>query len=147
MPIPTTAREFFSSSSNYVAAKCVSSFSSSSSSSPSVSVADTVEWDEHTLSAEVEDSGDDFVSDEDVKSSIPIRAYFVSTSVDLKSLVLDECSLFSTPTPAETTPHHRLFNQMVELVLEEKDVGVWIYRGEGGLNIVLAYSWSSPNFV
>ncbi|KAI3523835.1 hypothetical protein L1887_02276 [Cichorium endivia] len=36
---------------------------------------------------------------------------------------------------------------MVELVLEEKDAGDWIYRGEGGLNIVLAYSGSSPNFI
>ncbi|KAI3500584.1 hypothetical protein L1887_36408 [Cichorium endivia] len=35
---------------------------------------------------------------------------------------------------------------MVELVLEEKDAGIWIYRGEGGLNIVLAYIGSSPNF-
>ncbi|KAI3517297.1 hypothetical protein L1887_16511 [Cichorium endivia] len=101
-PIPTTAREFFSSSSNYVAAKCVSSFSSSSSSSPSVSVADTVEWDEHTVCAEVEDSGDDFVSDEDVKPSIPIRAYFVSTSVDLKSLVEQNRSNYIQPTSRMT---------------------------------------------
>ncbi|KAL7594363.1 hypothetical protein Lser_V15G29883 [Lactuca serriola] len=36
---------------------------------------------------------------------------------------------------------------MVELVLEEKDAGDWIYRGEGGLNIVLAYKGSSPNFI
>ncbi|XP_071704871.1 inositol-pentakisphosphate 2-kinase-like [Rutidosis leptorrhynchoides] len=37
-------------------------------------------------------------------------------------------------------------DQMVELILEAKDAADWIYRGEGGLNIVLAYNGSSPNF-
>ncbi|KAJ0548763.1 putative inositol-pentakisphosphate 2-kinase [Helianthus annuus] len=36
---------------------------------------------------------------------------------------------------------------MVELVVEAKDAADWIYRGEGGLNIVLAYAGSSPNFI
>lgn len=67
-----------------------------------MSVADTVEWDEHTVCAEVEDSGDDFVSDEDVKPSIPIRAYFVSTSVDLKSLVEQNRSNYIQPTSRMT---------------------------------------------
>ncbi|KAI3825493.1 hypothetical protein L1987_06983 [Smallanthus sonchifolius] len=35
---------------------------------------------------------------------------------------------------------------MVEFILEAKDAADWIYRGEGGLNIVLAYNGSSPNF-
>ncbi|KAK1407974.1 hypothetical protein QVD17_39602 [Tagetes erecta] len=37
--------------------------------------------------------------------------------------------------------------KMVELVLEATDATDWIYRGEGGLNIVLAYIGSSPNFI
>nr|XP_043613161.1 inositol-pentakisphosphate 2-kinase-like [Erigeron canadensis] len=36
---------------------------------------------------------------------------------------------------------------MVGMVLEAKDAGDWVYRGEGGLNIVLAYKGSSPNFI
>ncbi|MFS7962660.1 putative inositol-pentakisphosphate 2-kinase [Helianthus anomalus] len=36
---------------------------------------------------------------------------------------------------------------MVELVVEAKDAADWIYRGEGGLNIVLAYAGSSPKFI
>ncbi|KAK9075599.1 hypothetical protein SSX86_003925 [Deinandra increscens subsp. villosa] len=36
---------------------------------------------------------------------------------------------------------------MVEFVLEAKDAPDWIYRGEGGLNIVLAYNGSSPTFI
>ncbi|KAI3717650.1 hypothetical protein L1987_69404 [Smallanthus sonchifolius] len=35
---------------------------------------------------------------------------------------------------------------MVAFILEAKDAADWIYRGEGGLNIVLAYNGSSPNF-
>ncbi|KAI7755417.1 hypothetical protein M8C21_027724, partial [Ambrosia artemisiifolia] len=38
--------------------------------------------------------------------------------------------------------------EMVELVLQPKDASDWVnYRGEGGLNIVLAYNGSSPNFI
>lgn len=32
----------------------------------------------------------------------------------------------------------------MELILEEKDAGDWSYRGEGAVNLVLAYSGSSP---
>ncbi|KAJ4963463.1 hypothetical protein NE237_023402 [Protea cynaroides] len=35
----------------------------------------------------------------------------------------------------------------MEVVLEEKDVADWIYRGEGAANLVLAYTGSSPDFV
>lgn len=34
----------------------------------------------------------------------------------------------------------------MELMLEEKDASDWIYRGEGAVNLVLAYSGSSPAF-
>ncbi|ESQ44797.1 hypothetical protein EUTSA_v10003206mg [Eutrema salsugineum] len=33
------------------------------------------------------------------------------------------------------------------MILEEKDASDWIYRGEGGANLVLAYTGSSPLFV
>lgn len=33
------------------------------------------------------------------------------------------------------------------MILEEKDASDWIYRGEGGANLVLAYAGSSPLFV
>ncbi|KAI4339894.1 hypothetical protein MLD38_024779 [Melastoma candidum] len=36
---------------------------------------------------------------------------------------------------------------MEMLVLDEKDAGHWVYRGEGGANIVLSYTGSSPLFV
>lgn len=32
-------------------------------------------------------------------------------------------------------------------VLEQKDAGDWVYRGEGAFNIVLAYNGCSPNFI
>jgi len=35
----------------------------------------------------------------------------------------------------------------MEMILEEKDASDWIYRGEGGANLVLAYAGSSPLFV
>ncbi|KAJ4964310.1 hypothetical protein NE237_024249 [Protea cynaroides] len=37
--------------------------------------------------------------------------------------------------------------ESMEVVLEEKDVADWIYRGEGAANLVLAYTGSSPDFV
>ena len=35
----------------------------------------------------------------------------------------------------------------MEMVLEEKDASDWTYRGEGAVNLVLAYSGSSSSFV
>ncbi|KAI3788741.1 hypothetical protein L2E82_01514 [Cichorium intybus] len=37
--------------------------------------------------------------------------------------------------------------RMTELILEAKDAGDWIYRGEGAANLILAYNGSSPDFV
>ncbi|XP_056693308.1 inositol-pentakisphosphate 2-kinase isoform X2 [Spinacia oleracea] len=34
----------------------------------------------------------------------------------------------------------------MEIILEEKDAGDWSYRGEGAVNLVLAYTGSSPTF-
>ncbi|KAK9064138.1 hypothetical protein SSX86_018010 [Deinandra increscens subsp. villosa] len=98
--IATPAREFIGFSPN---AKCISSFSSSPSpSSPSVSVADTMEWDEPANKVEEEDSGDDDVIDEDVKPSIPVRAYFFSTSVNLKELTDQNRSNYIQPNSRMT---------------------------------------------
>ncbi|XP_071732863.1 protein RETARDED ROOT GROWTH-LIKE-like [Rutidosis leptorrhynchoides] len=97
-PITTTVREFFRSSSSFVKAKCISSFST-----PSVSVADTVERDQTVPETAVDvDSGDDCAIDEDVKPSIPVKAYFVSTSVDLKSLEKMNKSNYVQPTSRMT---------------------------------------------
>ncbi|KVI09754.1 Protein of unknown function DUF155 [Cynara cardunculus var. scolymus] len=100
-PIAPTGRGYLGSSSNSIVAKCFS-YSSSSSSSPSVSVADTMEWHEPAACAEVDDSYNDDVSEEDLKPSIPVRAYFFSTSVDLRSLVDQNKSNFIPPTSRMT---------------------------------------------
>ncbi|KAJ9567159.1 LOW QUALITY PROTEIN: hypothetical protein OSB04_003125, partial [Centaurea solstitialis] len=36
---------------------------------------------------------------------------------------------------------------MTDLILEAKDAGDWIYRGEGAANLILSYTGSSPPFV
>ncbi|GMI82538.1 hypothetical protein like AT1G22100 [Hibiscus trionum] len=36
---------------------------------------------------------------------------------------------------------------MEEVILEQKDAGDWIYRGEGAANLILAYTGSSPAFI
>jgi len=33
------------------------------------------------------------------------------------------------------------------LTLKEEDAAHWVYRGEGAVNLVLAYAGSSPSFV
>jgi len=33
------------------------------------------------------------------------------------------------------------------LTLKEEDAADWVYRGEGAVNLVLAYAGSSPSFV
>lgn len=52
--------------------------------------------------AEVEDSGDDSVIDEDVKPSIPVKAIFYSTSVNLKTLMDENRSNYVQPTSRMT---------------------------------------------
>ncbi|KAF5794776.1 hypothetical protein HanRHA438_Chr08g0343331 [Helianthus annuus] len=93
-PIVPPVREFFGFSPNAVISKCISSVSSSSSSAPSV--ADAVEVDEKG-----EESGDEVV-DEDVKPSIPVRAYFFSTSVNLKELMDQNRPNYIQPTSRMT---------------------------------------------
>ncbi|KAA8539365.1 hypothetical protein F0562_026057 [Nyssa sinensis] len=67
----------FGSDWNFVAGKCISSISS----------AHTLEWNEPVACSEVGDGNNGGVSEEGTKHSIPVRAYFFSTSVDLRSLV------------------------------------------------------------
>ncbi|GKC82461.1 hypothetical protein Tco_1138178 [Tanacetum coccineum] len=74
------AREFHAPRLSSVLAKCVSTFSTSK--SPSMSVADTVEWEEAVLEGKSESDG---VVDEDVKGSIPVRAYFFSTRYNISN--------------------------------------------------------------
>lgn len=33
------------------------------------------------------------------------------------------------------------------VILDQKDAADWVYRGEGAVNLVLAYTGSSPAFV
>ncbi|KAD4385551.1 hypothetical protein E3N88_25720 [Mikania micrantha] len=40
-----------------------------------------------------------------------------------------------------------MYSRMAELILEAKDAGDWIYRGEGAANLILSYTGSSPCFV
>ncbi|KAK1409514.1 hypothetical protein QVD17_36040 [Tagetes erecta] len=83
------------SSSSSIVARCSSHLSSPS-------VVDTMELHEPVAWDEADDSFDDGVSDEDVKLSIPVRAYFFSTSVDLKSLVEQNRRNFIPPTSRMT---------------------------------------------
>ncbi|KAK6933278.1 protein of unknown function DUF155 [Dillenia turbinata] len=69
----------------------------------SVSPAHTVEWNESPLAcSEVGDGNCDDVTDNDAKTSIPVRAYFFSTSVDLRSLVEQNKPNFIPPTSRMT---------------------------------------------
>ncbi|XP_023740187.1 protein RETARDED ROOT GROWTH-LIKE [Lactuca sativa] len=99
--IELTGCGYFGYSSTSKAARCFSYFSSSSS-SPSVSVANTTEWHEPIAVTEVGDSYNDGVTEEDLKPSIPVRAYFFSTSVDLRSLVDQNKPNFIPPTSRMT---------------------------------------------
>ncbi|KAI3721329.1 hypothetical protein L2E82_32338 [Cichorium intybus] len=100
-PIALTGSGNFGSSLNSTIVRRFSYFSSSSA-SPSVSVADTVEWHEPIACAEVDDPYNDGVTEEDLKPSIPVRAYFFSTSVDLRSLV-DQYKPNFIPTTSRMT--------------------------------------------
>ncbi|KAL1368050.1 hypothetical protein HN51_022152 [Arachis hypogaea] len=70
----------------------------SSSSSPSLP---TLDWNDAVLCSEVGDGRDGSV-EKDSKTSIPVRAFFFSTSVDLKSLVERNKPNFVTPSSRMT---------------------------------------------
>ncbi|PSS32848.1 Sporulation protein [Actinidia chinensis var. chinensis] len=64
--------------------------------------ANTLEWNEPISCLEVGDRDDGGVIEEDSKPSIPVRAYFFSTSVDLRSLVEQNKPNFIPPTSRMT---------------------------------------------
>lgn len=76
---------------NFVVVRCVSSAS-----------AKTLEWNEPVSCTEVNDCNKGPVSEEDTKPSIPVRAFFFSTSVDLRSLVEQNRPNFIPPTSRMT---------------------------------------------
>ncbi|XP_059628245.1 protein RETARDED ROOT GROWTH-LIKE-like [Cornus florida] len=82
----------FGSDSSFVVAKCISTISS----------ANTVDWNEPVSCSEVGDGSNGGVSEEDIRASIPVRAYFFSTSVDLRSLVEQNRLYFIPPTSRMT---------------------------------------------
>ncbi|XP_057462490.1 protein RETARDED ROOT GROWTH-LIKE-like [Actinidia eriantha] len=67
-----------------------------------VTSATTLEWNEPISRSEVGDRDDEGVTDEDSKPSIPVRAYFFSTSVDLRTLVEQNKPNFIPPTSRMT---------------------------------------------
>uniref|UniRef100_A0A5B6YJR0 Putative sporulation protein RMD1 n=1 Tax=Davidia involucrata TaxID=16924 RepID=A0A5B6YJR0_DAVIN len=77
---------------SFVVAKCISSISS----------AHTLEWNEPVAGSEVGDGNNGGVGEEDTKLSIPVRAFFFSTSVDLRSLVERNKLNFIPPTSRMT---------------------------------------------
>lgn len=72
-------------------AKCISSISSTN-----------TLWNEPVPGSDVGDFNDEPLSEEDLKPSIPVRAYFFSTSVDLRSLVEQNKPNFIPPTSRMT---------------------------------------------
>ncbi|KAI8563910.1 hypothetical protein RHMOL_Rhmol03G0146000 [Rhododendron molle] len=76
----------------FLLAKCVSSISSTH----------TMDWNEPVTYSEDGDSNSGGVSEEDTKSSIPVRAFFFSTSVDLRRLVEQNKPNFIPPTSRMT---------------------------------------------
>ncbi|KAJ9159986.1 hypothetical protein P3X46_025431 [Hevea brasiliensis] len=78
--------------------RCVSSISSASAPQQQT----TVDWNEPVSTSEFENDGNNRPVVEDSKSSITVRAYFFSTSVDLKSLVEQNKPNFIPPTSRMT---------------------------------------------
>ncbi|XP_023905775.1 protein RETARDED ROOT GROWTH-LIKE [Quercus suber] len=89
----TTATDSISCAASLTVVRCVSSFSP----------AGSLDWNEPVSCSEVgEGNGDDDNLDEDNKPCIPVRAYFFSTSVDLRSLVEQNRQNFIPPTSRMT---------------------------------------------
>ncbi|GAV63714.1 DUF155 domain-containing protein [Cephalotus follicularis] len=62
----------------------------------------TLEWNDLVSCSEVGDGNNVITDDEDTKPSIPVRAYFFSTSVDLKSLLEQNRQNFIPPASRMT---------------------------------------------
>ncbi|KAJ9684515.1 hypothetical protein PVL29_016806 [Vitis rotundifolia] len=89
-----TALNFPASSAFVVPARCLSS----------IFPANTLEWNEPVSCSEVGDADGEgrSLGEEDSRTSIPVRAYFFSTSVDLRSLVEQNRPHFIPPTSRMT---------------------------------------------
>lgn len=61
-----------------------------------------LEWNEPVSSSEVNDGNNGDMNEEDMMPSVPVRAYFFSTSVDLRSLVDQNRPNFIPPTSRMT---------------------------------------------
>ncbi|KAL4326025.1 hypothetical protein GQ457_11G009050 [Hibiscus cannabinus] len=85
----------FSNANRSIAARCISSF-------PTPQPEMVVDWNEAVSCSEVGDGGDDGTVEEGTKRSIPVRAYFFSTSVDLRGLVEQNKQNFIPPTSRMT---------------------------------------------
>lgn len=85
-----------SSTTSFGILRCVSSISSASAPQQP-----TIDWNESFSASEIESGGNRAI-EEDSKPSIPVRAYFFSTSVDLKSLVEQNKPNFIPPTSRMT---------------------------------------------
>ncbi|KAJ4845897.1 hypothetical protein Tsubulata_026864 [Turnera subulata] len=90
------------SSTSLIAVRCISSFSSSSSSA-AAPPHPSVDWTEPISCSELDDGPNPGgVAQNDPRPFIPVRAFFFSTSVDLKSLVEVNKSNFIPPTSRMT---------------------------------------------
>ncbi|XVF75481.1 hypothetical protein PTKIN_Ptkin13bG0191400 [Pterospermum kingtungense] len=91
----------FGNTTRCIAARCMSSF-------PTPQPEVVVDWNDAVSCSEVGDGGDennvddDGTLEEDTKRSIPVRAYFFSTSVDLRGLVEQNKQNFIPPTSRMT---------------------------------------------
>ncbi|KHN05137.1 Sporulation protein RMD1 [Glycine soja] len=92
LPFPPTTRVLFTDSRRFGSPvpRCVSSLP-------------TLDWNDAVSCSEVEvDANDDGAVDQDTKPSIAVRAFFFSTSVDLKSLVEQNKANFVPPSSRMT---------------------------------------------
>ncbi|KAK8651352.1 hypothetical protein V6N13_140957 [Hibiscus sabdariffa] len=92
---PSPSLSGASNASRRIAARCISSFSA-----PQPET--VVDWNDVVSCSEVGDGGDDEAVEEGAKRSIPVRACFFSTSVDLRGLVEQNKQNFIPPTSRMT---------------------------------------------
>ncbi|KAL2326665.1 hypothetical protein Fmac_025723 [Flemingia macrophylla] len=126
LPIPpTTNRASFSHSRHFLPApvRCVSSLP-------------TLDWNDAVSCSEVDAEGtDDGTVDHDTKPSIPVRAFFFSTSVDLKSLVEQNKQNFVPPSSRMTNYVVLKFGD----ICDSKGPGVFLSGSSGCYLVVFQY--------
>ncbi|KAL7228750.1 hypothetical protein ACSBR2_007446 [Camellia fascicularis] len=110
----------------FVVAKCISPISS----------AQTLEWNDTVSCSEVGDGNNGVVSEQDTKPSITVRAFFFSTSVDLRSLVEQNKPNFIPPTSRMTNYVVLRFGNVKP---EPNDVGVNLSGSDCCYMVVFQY--------